>query len=39
MCAHMNTLVEHYIKEDRLDSAIERVEDNISILVTLDLDD
>ncbi len=39
MCAHVNNLVEYYIRQERLESAIERVEDNISILMTLDLED
>ncbi len=39
MCAHTNNLVEHYIKQERLDSAIESVDKNISTLMTLDLDD
>lgn len=39
MCSHTNHLVEYYIKHERYDEALERVEGNIALLVSMDLDD
>ena len=38
-CAHKNHLVEHYIKQERFDTALEKVEENISHLASMDLND
>lgn len=39
MCTQTNHLVEHYIRQGKFDSALEKAEGNISHLVTMDLED
>ncbi len=38
-CAHTNHLVEHYIKQKKFDTALEMVEENISRLVSMNLNE
>ncbi len=38
-CAQTNLLVEYYVRQDRFDVALEKVEGNISQLITMDLED
>jgi hypothetical protein len=39
MCSQTNYLVEHYIRQEKRDLALEKIEGNISHLLTMDLDD
>jgi hypothetical protein len=39
MCAHTNHLVEYYIQSERIDDALQRVKENISLLVSMDRED
>jgi tetratricopeptide (TPR) repeat protein len=38
-CAQTNHLVEYYIRQEKFDTALEKVEGNISQLVTMDRED
>ncbi len=39
MCSQTNTLVDYYLRQERLDVALEKIDENLSNLETLDLDD
>ncbi|MFW9767424.1 MAG: hypothetical protein ACFFF9_11275 [Candidatus Thorarchaeota archaeon] len=39
VCSHTNHLVEHYVRHNRFDVALEKAEGNISLLMNMDLED
>jgi hypothetical protein len=39
VCSHTNHLVEYYAKRERFDTALEKVDRNLSQLVTMDMGD